>query len=83
LREDRGARAHRSDRNRAVKSADTVDSDEEICAAWWCSDAIDGERLEGASRGFDSRSGLARRLGFRVNRTNVRDAVFGSVSCSR
>jgi hypothetical protein len=66
-----------------VKSADTADSDEEIRAAWWCSDVIDGGRLEGASRGFYSRSGLARGLGFRENRTIVRDAMFGSVSCSR
>jgi hypothetical protein len=83
LREERGARAHQSDRNRAVKSVDTADSNEEIRAAWQCSDAIDGGRLEEASRGSYSHSGLVRGLGFRVNRMDVRDTVFGSVSCSR
>jgi hypothetical protein len=66
-----------------VKAADTADSDEEIHAPRWSSNAIDGGRLEGASRGFYGHSGLARGLGFRVNQTNERDAVFWSVSCSR
>jgi hypothetical protein len=83
LEEGKGAQAHQGGRNRASTAADTVDSDEKIRAAQWCSDAIDGGRLEEASRGFYSRSGLARGLGFRMNRTDERDAVFGSVSCSR
>jgi hypothetical protein len=66
LRGERGARAHRGDWNRAVKSVDTADSDEQISAAWWRSDAIEGRRLERASRGFYKRSGLARELGFRA-----------------
>jgi hypothetical protein len=33
LRGVRRARAHRGDRNRAVKSADMADSDDQICAA--------------------------------------------------
>jgi hypothetical protein len=66
LRGERGARAHRGDRNRAVKSTDTADSDEQICVAWWHSDVIEGVRLERASRGFYRRSGLARGLGFRA-----------------
>jgi hypothetical protein len=44
---------------------------------------IEGGRLERASRGFYRRSGLARGLGFRWNRTDEDDAVFGPVSCSR
>jgi hypothetical protein len=57
---ERGARAHQGDRNRAAKSVDTADSDKQICAAWWRSDAIEGGRLERASRGFYWRPGLAR-----------------------
>jgi hypothetical protein len=70
---ERGAQAHRGDQNRAVKSADTADSDEQICAARWRSDVIEGGRLERVSRG----------LGFRWNRTDEGVAVFGPVSCSR
>jgi hypothetical protein len=83
LRGVRRARAHRGDRNRAVKSADMADSDDQICAAWWRSDVIEGGRLERASRRFYWRSGLARGLGFRRNWTNEGDTVFGPVSCSR
>jgi hypothetical protein len=65
LRGRREAQAHRGDRNPASMSADTADSIEQICAAWWCSDAIERGRLERASRGFYRHSGLARGLGFR------------------
>jgi hypothetical protein len=83
LKAEREARAHRGDRNRAPISAGTTDSVEQIHAAWRRFDIIERGGLERASRGFYSRSGLARGLGFRRNRTAERDTVFGPVSCSR
>jgi hypothetical protein len=77
LRGKRGARAHRRDQNRAVMSADTADSDEQIHAAWWRSNVIERGGLERASWGLYRRSGLARGLGFRAEsdrRTGI-DAV--------
>jgi hypothetical protein len=45
--------------------------------------AIERGVSERVSRGFYRRSGLTRGLGFRENRTDERDAVFGSVYCLR
>jgi hypothetical protein len=83
LGEQKGARAHRGDQNRALISAGMTDSNEQIHAAQWLFDVIERGGLERVSRGFYRRSSLTRGLGFRENRTDERDAVFGSVSCSR
>jgi hypothetical protein len=83
LEEEGGARAHRGGRNRASMAAGTADSIEKNRAARWRFGAIERGVLKRASRGFYRCSGLTRGLGFRENQTDVREAVFGSVSCSR
>jgi hypothetical protein len=83
LKAEGEAHAHCGDSNRASVSVGTAESVDQFRAAWRRFGVIEGGDSVGASRGFYSRSGLARGLGFRWNRTAVRDAVFGSVSCSR
>jgi hypothetical protein len=83
LKAEGEARAHRGDRNRASISTGTAESIEQIRAARRRFGVIERRGSERTSRGFYSRLGLARGLGFRQDRTDVRDAVFGSVSCSR
>jgi hypothetical protein len=75
--------AHHGDSNRAPISAGMAESVKQFHVARRCFGVIKGGDSVGASRGFYSRSGLARGLVFRWNRMAVRDAVFGSVSYSR